>query len=415
MFNRAYVRGVQNAMVQAGHASFPSEENAAKVADYIADRIPFDSSTGPVPRETTAKIAEHIVDASQWYTKQADYVPGVFYKLASTDDLNKLAHAHALDVMQKAAEGSTIEGGDKGNKSPESAEAKMDAANRPAGYAENSQGSTAVDTKPGAVGKEQEQPAKPAETPAGTNSVIEQSKTSSLASLIAKIATGSNFMGGDKGNATPTTAEGKMDLTQRPHGYASLPHQGAPGAIPAMIGGSAVVGKETPHPNAPGEHPAGTNSVVQHSAKAASADPYMALFSKVAAEVVQFLPGGINEESKIAHVRACMGMTMEEKATYLVGLQKEAADASATEPTQHAPASKRYNGLTANQKQAGEGGLPAFIQEKIDAKKDGDKGEDKGEKSESKSEEKKEEKSEEKEKAASMLEHIRRISSAVNV
>jgi len=430
MFNRAYVRGVQNAMVQAGHAAFPDEVSAAKVADYIADRIELDPTKGPISREVTAAVAEHIIDASKWHTKQANFVPGAFYKVASVDDLGKLAHAHALDVMQKAAEGSTIEGGDKGNVQPNSAEGKMDIANRPLGYAEDSRGKTEVDTKPGAVGKEQEQPAKPAESPPGSNSVIEQSRTASLASLISKMAsgTGSTIMGGDKGNKEMSSAEAIMDQHQRPMGYAKLPGQGDLGELMKHVSGPAVIGKEMPHPKMPGEHPAGSNSVIEHSAKAAAEDPYMSLFKKVAAEIMEYIPASTNEDAKVAHVRACMGMTQPEKAHYLVGLQKEAADATSHAAPGTASYGMEHNAEKTHARQgaydgrkANQGGhkvaeMPDFIKEKIEAKAEGkseEKSEAKGdEKHESKAEEKKEHE-EKDEKSASLLEHIRRISNTV--
>jgi len=427
MFSRAYVRGVQNAMVQSGHAAFPDDVSAAKVADYIADRIEIDPTQGQISREVTAAVAAHIVDASKWHTKQAGFIPGGFYKVASVEDLGKLAHVHALDVMQKAAEGSTIEGGDKGNVQPNSAEGKMDAANRPAGYAEDSRGQTAVDTKPGAVGKEQEQPAKPAESPAGSNSAIEQSRTASLDSLIRKMAsgTGSTIMGGDKGNQEMSSAEAKMDIHQRPMGYARLPGQGDLGELMKQVSGPATIGRETPHPNAPAAHPAGSNSVIEHSAKAAAEDPYMTLFKKVASEIMEYLPA-VGEDAKVAHVRACMGMTQPEKAHYLVSLQKEAADATSHAAPGTASYGMEHNAEKTHSRQgaydgrkANQGGhkvaeMPAFIQDKIDAKNEG-KSEEKAEgkdheKSESKAEEKKEEKDE---KSASLLEHIRRISNTV--
>lgn len=425
MFERAYVRGIQNALVQSGQASFPDESVAAKVADYIADRIQIDPTAGQVPRATTAKIAEYLLDASNDFKKDPGFKAASFDKVASVDDLSKLAHAHAVDLMQKAAEGSTIEGGDKGNKEPSSAEAKMDVTARPGGYAEDSRGKTDVDTRPGAVGKEEEQPNKPTESPPGDNSVIEQTKSSSLADLIRKTAagTGSTIMGGDKGNKEPSSSEAKMDVSQRPHGYASLPGQGDLGQLMAQARGPAIIGRETPHPNAPAEHPAGSNSVLEHSGKAASEDPYITVFKKTAAQISPHLPGSLSEAQKIAHVRACMGMTDDEKAHYLVDLEKEAADHStpATPPgapaygSEHNPGKTHardgaYDGRTANQgtKQGGE--MPDFIRDKIDAKKD-DEGEKKDDKDDKNPFAKKDEKKDEKE--ASLADHFRRISSAV--
>ena len=419
MFKQAYCRGVQTALIQGGHVAYPSGDDACKVADYVADHIQFEPLNGqPIPRQKTAEIADALIDASKWYAQQPGFKAASFNKLASVDDLAKLAHAHAMDVMQKAAEGSNIEGGDKGNKEPSNAEGKMDAAARPEGYAADSRGKTEVDTKPGAVGKEEPQPNAPSNSPGGDNSVVEQSRTASLGSLIAKLAEGSNFTGGDKGNATPTTAEGKMDAAARPAGYALLPSQGAQGAIAPLATGPAIVGREIPQPAKPGESPAGTNSVIQHSAKAAQDEAYMLLFKKTASEVNAFLPAGLSDDQKVAHVRACMGMTMEEKAHYVHGLQKEAADRTAPKP---APQPAHYNGRDANQrpKTADEGGMPPFIQAKIDAKKEkdgeGDKkdGDKDHEKTETKSEEKKEEEKKEDEKQASLRDYLRRISATI--
>ena len=383
MFKHAYVRGVQNALIQGGHVAFPSVDDACKVADYIAERVDLDPLNGEaVPVDKTAAIADAVIDASNWYRGQPGFKAAAFQKLGSVDDLDQLAHAHAIHLMEKAAEGSTIEGGDKGNTEPTTGEGKMDASARPSGYAEDSQGYTEIDTRPGAVGAEEPQPNAPSVSPPGDNSVVEQSRTASLQSMISKLAEGSTIIGGDKGNTTPTTGEGKMDAALRPQTYAVLPQQGALGQMMAHVSGPAVIGKEIPQPMKPGESPTGSNSVIQHSQKAAGADPFITLFKKTAAEVHTYLPGALTEEQKVAHVRACMGMTMEEKAHYLNGLQKEAAD-----------------------KTSGE--MPAFIQAKIDAKKNGDKkDDDEGKKDDDKDDE-------DDKKEASLAAHLRRITASV--
>lgn len=395
MFKHAYVRGVQNALIQGGHVAFPSMNDACKVADFIAERVQMDPLNGEaIPHEKTAEIADAIIDASNWYRNQDGFKAAVFEKLGSVEDLGQLAHAHAINLMEKAAEGSTIEGGDKGNDEPTTGEGVMDAKARPEGYAEDSRGYTEVDTRPGAVGKEEPQPNAPAESPPGDNSVVDQTRTAALGDMIAKLAEGSTIIGGDKGNATPTTGEGKMDASLRPEGYAVLPQQGALGAVMSHVAGPAVVGKEIPQPMKPGESPAGSNSAIQHSQKAAQEnDPYLVLFKKTASEMSPYLPGVLSDEQKIAHVRACMGMTMEEKARYVHGLQKEAAD-----------------------KTSGE--MPAFIQEKIDAKKDGDKKDDKKDDAKKDDDKKDDDKGEDKkdndkEKSASLGEYLSRITAAV--
>lgn len=439
MFKNAYVRGIQTALINQGIAAFPDKNTADKVADYIADRVDVDLTKG-VPRETTHKVATDLVAASDWIAKQPGFKAAAWNKLATWDDVLKLAEDNATSLMEKAAEGSTIEGGDKGNTQGESpaGETKMDAAQRPPGYAEDSRGKTDVDTKPGAVGKEETQPNAPKETDSKANSVEEQSKTSAtLGSLFRKAAEGSTILGGDKGNKEPTTGEGKMDMAQRPPGYAVLPSQGSLGEMMKLVTGPAVIGKETAQPNKPAESPSGSNSLTEHSAKAAAEDPYIALFKKVATEINEYLPSGMDDDTKIATVRACMGLTTNEKAHFLSGLQKEAAEKTAAAPANVPPGSRSnysehtpeathsrpgaYDGRKGNQgtkaaedmppfmkkdddkdekkdekKDGDKGGLPSFIQDKIDAKKDGG-----GEK-----------KDDDKEKEASLRATMRRITEA---
>jgi hypothetical protein len=394
MIKHAYVRGIQTALVNSGAAAFPDETTASKIADYIADRVDIDPLQ-PVSRTVTHKVATDLVGASDWIKKQPGFKAASFNKLATWEDVAQLADRNATQLMTKAAEGSTIEGGDKGNTEGESpqGETKMDASQRPPGYAENSLGKTEVDTRPGAVGKEEEQPNKPKESPSGDNSVQEHSRTASLADLFRKSAEGSTIMGGDKGNQTMSSAEAMMDASQRPAGYAVLPHQGALGEMMNLVTGPAVIGRETAQPNKPGESPSGSNSLTEHSAKAAAEDPYIALFKKVATEIHEYLPGGLREDGKIAAVRACMGMTTEEKAYYLRGLQKEAADASAgsgklppgsrSNYNEHSPEATHsrpgaYDGRSGNQGTKSAGDLPAFMKkdDEKDEKKDGDKDKD---------------------------------------
>lgn len=424
MFKKAYVRGILSGLVQSGQAAFPSEEKAAACADYVAERIDiplFDekSAAVQVPLAVTAKVAGALIDASNAF-KQAGEKLVEPAKLASVEDLAKVAHAHVMHLM-KIAEGSTIEGGDKGNK-PEgapAAETKMDNAARPAGYAEDSRGKTEVDTRPGAVGKEQEHPKAPSESPSGDNSVKEQSRTAALGEMIKKMAEGSTLLGGDKGNKPDqaTAAESKMDHAARPWpSYANFGErgQGSAGEMAAHVKGPAVVGRETPHPNAPSNSPSGTNSVIEHSQKAAEDAAFLSVFKKTAAEVLPHMEGlELNEDEKIAHVKTMMGYTDEQRARHILGLQRaKTAAAATTQPagggglpgghpygTEHNPEvtakTKTYDGRVGNQKQ---GGLADALEA---AKKDDDK-----------SGEKKDEKKEEKEKEASLLDRINRLGAA---
>ncbi len=406
MFKHAYVRGIQSALINSGAAFFPDETAAIKVADYIADRIELDP-LGAVPPATAMKVAQDLVQASDWFKSQPNFKAASFQKLATWEDVRALGEQHAVQLMQKAAEGSTIEGGDKGNKEPTTGEGKMDLKDRPDGYAENSLGKTDVDVRPGQVGKEQDQPNKPTESPSGSNSVTEQSRTASITDLFRKAAEGSTILGGDKGNKEPTTGEGKMDLAARPEGYARLPHQGAPGALPGMATGSAIVGKEVAHPSGPSESPSGSNSLTAHSGKTGSEDPFLALFKKTASEIVQFLPESMEETTKIAHVRACMGLTIDEKANYLARFQPE--------PKTAAPAWQGYDGRNANQRKAAND-MPPFMKKDDDdkaEKKDDDKKDNLPPWMQGKSDEKKDEKSDEEKKEAAMRDTVGRIAAAL--
>jgi hypothetical protein len=436
MFCTAYVRGLQTALVNADRAAFPSEDVANKVADYIAERadLNFDKA---VPAETNLKIANQIIEASEWLKKQPSFKAAGWNKLATWDDVLKVAQHHVDQLFSKAAEGSTIEGGDKGNQMPQSpnGEQKMDLGQRPMGYATDSRGKTDVDTRPGAIGKEEEQPNAPARSDAKANSVEEQSKTSSLADMF-KAAAGSTIMGGDKGNM-PTQAvhsEAKMDQAQRPVGYATfgMGGVGGLGAVMNEVKGPALVGRETANPNAPARSDDKSNSVMQTTAKAAAEDPFVTLFKKVAAEVVEYLPAHMDDNAKIAAVRACMGLTTNEKFHYLNGLQKEAAVKVAGVPaavppgsrgdnyTQHSPDATHsrpgaYDGRKNNQanKTAEDGDLPPFMMaKKDDEKKDEDKGDEGDKKDMKKDDEKKDEGGEGDKKEASLRDMFSRIRAA---
>lgn len=428
MFKHAFVRGTMAALINHDAVAFPDEVTATKVADYIASRIEIDVNK-PIPQEAVRKVASELVAASDWIKRNQPHVKAAsFTKLATWEDVYALAGVHVEDLMTKAAEGSTIEGGDKGNKEPTTGEGKMDMSARPDGYAEHSLGKTDVDTRPGTVGKEEPQPSPPSESPSGSNSVTEHSRTASVAALFRKAAEGSTILGGDKGNTEPTTGEGKMDMSQRPQGYATLPHQGAPGAMAAMIGGAAVIGKETPHPNAPSESPSGSNSLTQHSAKAAAEDPYLALFKKTANEIVQYIPAALSDETKIAHVRACMGLEKSEKAAYLGRLQYDAKVASEKAAVEAASSGRRYDGRNANQRKSAEdGALPPFMKRDDDDKKsdgddkksdgDGDKKDSKPPWLQDKIDDKKsdgdDKKSDDDKKEAALRDHVARISAAL--
>lgn len=329
MLGRSYVRGVQAGLINCGKLTYPNDKIASEVADRLADQFgefPLykEGQELPVDERITAKIASMLLKVDPEF-KKVGHITSPRPIINSMEQLQKMASDHAVDLMKKA-EGSTIEGGDKGNDESTTAEGKMDDKNRPSGYAENSQGKTDVDTKPGVVGKEDAHPKGPSNSPSGSNSVEDQSRTASVLELLMKAAGGSNMEGGDKGNQEYTTAEGKMDEKNRPSGYAVLPSQGNPGAIPQMVSGAAVVGKETPHPNGPANTPGGTNSVIDQSKAASELDPeYVTLLKKTAEAVVKFLPSDMSPSDKLAQVKYLATLSNQKKAEHLHQLKTASA------------------------------------------------------------------------------------------
>lgn len=328
MFKRAFVRGIQSTLVANDRAVYPDEKIAAEVADYIADSLDFDPLSDTMTYDKVAELANHLIDASNELLKQGHKAdPSV--KTASLKDLTKLAHENAIALMQKAAEGTTLDPGNQGNKEETSAEGKNDKAYRPDGYAENSRGTTEIDTKPGEVGAMKDHPTGPANSPAGSNSLTE-GKSASLTETLRKMAQGTTLSPGNDGNKSSVTAEGQDELKARPQSYAVLPSQGAPSVVNNLVSGSAIAGREIPHPDGPTNKGVGasTNSLIQHSAKAASYDEmFIELFKKTANEVVNHLPTSLSQEQKVAEVRKCMGLNTEEKAGHILNLYKVAGDA----------------------------------------------------------------------------------------
>lgn len=445
LFKRAYVRGINDELVRLGLVRYPVKEAADEIADAVGDQLPAEPAAEPVSPETAADVAATLVDAANKLVSetQGEGLGGAeeeALKTSAAQDLDTRAHEQAYFCMVKAAEevkqaeGSTIEGGDKGNKPTDTAqaEAQMENKNRPEQYANvgvSGVGSTSsgAGRGTGVIGNEQPQPAAPKESPSGSNSVIQQSKMGSLREIIQRVALqkqaeGSTIEGGDKGNtmADATAAETQMEAANRPEGYAHLGRPGM-GETDLTVPPGANVGVEQAHPKAPAETPPGAlppssaNSIVENS-KTSEADPFLLLFKKTAEEVAPFLPKTLAQDDKIAHVRRMMGMNDVERTEYLGFIAKDAGatndQAFAVAEKHAAVASKRrYEGnpgrqdrTRSNQKQAGE--LPPALQAVIDRKKDenGEKKDDNG-----KDDEKHEKKEDEKKEGHDLLSRIRAI------
>lgn len=464
LFKRAYARGINDELVRLGIVRYATKEAADAVADAVGDQMPEEPAGEPVSPETAADVAATLVDAANKLVEETagagvaeEGAPPMpeeeELKTSAAKDLNTRAHEQGYAVLvkaaqEKAAAGSTIEGGDKGNDMTDTpaAETQMEAKNRPQGVHVMGVDGVGQTESPagrgeGVVGSETEPaPKAPGESPEGSNSVLQQTKAGELRAIIQKVAMGSTISGGDKGNslgqAAATTGEGKLEGDRRPEGYA---HKGVKnvGQSDHPAGkGVGVVGAEQPHPHQPGESPSGStpgesgNTVVQQStaAKEGSAeDPFMALFKKTAEEVGAHLPGNLSEDEKVGHIRKLMGLNDEERNQYIGLLHKDAGatdDQAVEAASKHAAATcerrryenpygrKRTDRTKSNQKtamSAAQEKLPEVLKNAIKNKEgngNGDKGGDKKEDMPPKEEKK----DEEKEGQVDLLARIRQIS-----
>jgi len=476
LFKHSYARGVNDELIRLGLVRYPTKVAADEIADAVGEQMeqdpgeaalgaPEGAAAAPVSPETAAEVAAVLVESANKLIEEtgaagmaAEGAPPMpeeeALKTSAATDLETRAHNQSYDVMVKAAMGSTIEGGDKGNDLLDAkavtGEGLLEATRRPEGYAvkgEDGVGQTdhGAGRGVGVIGNETiPAPAAPSETPGGSNTVIQQSKMgSSLREAIRKVAMmGSTIAGGDKGNtladAAGVTGEALLEQMRRPEGYA----ENMLGATTLPVTPAATIGTEQPHPNQPGASPAGAvpgpagNSIVEFSNKTGSDDPFLTLFKKTAGEVSTFLPTNLTEEQKIAHIRQMMGMNEGERNEYVGVLHKHAGatDDQAVDVAQkHAACARerrqKYAGYSGrertdrtrtNQKQAGE--LPPALAAAIGEKKDGDEPGEGTTGSESaahegkepKSEEKKEEAKEEKKEGADLLSRIRSISQSVH-
>jgi hypothetical protein len=455
IFKRAYVRGVNDELVRLGHLRWPSKTAADAIADAVGDQMPVEPAAEGVSPETAADVAATLIDSANKLVEESGGMPEAAapeeeaLKTSAAQDLATRAGQQAYAIMVKAAEetkqavGSTIEGGDKGNKMTDTpaAETEMEAKNRPEMIHVVGEGNTqsGAGRGTGVVGKEDvgaDTPdGAPNETPSGSNSALEQSKMGTLREIIQKVAMGSTIEGGDKGNkgTDATAAETIQEFQRRPEGYAE--NMLAQSDLPVTP--AATVGTEQAQPIQPGESPAGStpgeagNSNVQWSNESktgAAEDPFIALFRKTAEMVGGSLPTSLDEEQKIAHLRQMMGMTDAERAEYIGLLHKEAGstddeavNAAKTAACKMRDHRSRYSGnpgrkdrRSSNQKTAAE--LPAALKEQAEKMKNKAEKKDNGEKKDEKEDngEKKEMAGEEMPAAlkegSDLLSRIRRVS-----
>jgi hypothetical protein len=192
-------------------------------------------------------------------------------------------------------------------------------SHRPDDYALVGQGNANFDggfVPAGAVaGSEQVHPLAPkAPGGASTNSVIEVSKNASVQHALRKLAEGSSTITGGmsvpNNQAASPSAEGHLDISQRPEDYALVGQGNANfDGTPA----AAVTGMEVPHPDQPAHGGAATNSVVDASKNA----QWNQHFNAVANLVGPRLPQNMPMEAKVAAVKQCMALEPYDQNVYL--------------------------------------------------------------------------------------------------
>jgi hypothetical protein len=392
---RAFVRGINDELIRLGYVRYSDKIAADEIADAVGDQMPEEPAAEPVSPETAADVAATLVDAANKLVEETsgaglaeEGAPPMAeeeeLKTSAAQDLDTRAYNQGYACLVKAAQeaekratGSTIEGGDKGNTLSDAAattgEGKVEADRRPDGYANvgvDGVGDTShpAGRDPGAqVGTEEAHPDQPgasdagAVPPASGNTVVEQSKSSSLRAIIQKVAMGTTIEGGDKGNtldqAAALTGEGKLEADRRPMGYAHMGKDNV-GQTETPIGRDpqSSVGHEMDHPDKPKESPpqstpdGGAGNTVVEQSQASKESAYMNLFTQTAQKVASLLPNNLDQDMKIAHIRQMMGLTDSEQTEYIGMLHKEAgaSDEAVIAATEKAAACmrerRRYSG-----------------------------------------------------------------------
>jgi len=211
LFKRAHVRGMVHELTRMGVVSWPTKLAEEEAADEIADAMPEEvipeqtEDDGLTPEQAEAALEKIVEVAEQIAEKTGHVIYEDTCKIASVTSYEDAASHAAIAVMEKAAaevsdSGPIIPGqGSPVEDNSATAEADVDAMNNPSTDVVGPQGTTAVDTKPGAVGAEEirmEQPGAVGTPPTG-----EAAKTAamlqSIESLLKKVATdGASISGG---------------------------------------------------------------------------------------------------------------------------------------------------------------------------------------------------------------------------
>jgi hypothetical protein len=324
----AFARGVGNYLQRTGTTQIPTEELLKHACAAASGAISVEPSQHAVPHEQTFKVAQHLVAFNESLMQQGKTAAHVTPVCIDTDA--QTAYGDMITHLVKQAMSSVITGAPT---APNTIANSSDAAavleaHRPDGYALAGMGNTNITDVPAAAvtGVETPHPLAPkAVGGVASNSIVEASKNASITATLRKLAEGSTTITG--GPSPPNTqmaspsAEGKLDIAQRPEGFALVGQGGANiDGTPA----AAVTGMETPHPDQPAHTGVGTNSVVEATKNAQWNQHFQAVASLVGPQLPEAMP----MEAKVAAVKQCMALEPVAQTQYLQKLASQYAPQS---------------------------------------------------------------------------------------
>lgn len=267
LFKHAHMRGMAHELTRQGIVTWPSKLAEEEAADLVADdfeeeEVPEVSGEQGLDAETAQAALNKLVEvAEELAEKTSGAADPQLNKTAAATSYEAAASAAALSVMEKAAEDTAVSSGPDlpGQTAPApeisaTAEGEQDATNTPSASLVGPQGTSDLNTAPGAVGKEEKQPEQPgAEASPPTGEVAKTSALASLESMLSKLAMdGASLSGGAAAGTPPTPRQDLDDNLVIPGAVAS--NQGQTGQnVPAAanIGVTMRQPAGTPGPTAP--------------------------------------------------------------------------------------------------------------------------------------------------------------------
>jgi len=321
LFKRAHIRGMAHELTRQGIVTWPSKTAEEEAADGLADaleeeEVPEVTGEEGLDPETAQAALDKLVEvAEEIAAKTGSYDPSLTKTAASTSYEDAASDA-AWSLMEKAAEETAVDSGPDmpGQSAPTpdlgaTAEAEQDARNVPSADLVGPQGTSDVDTSPGAVGAEEKQPEQPgAEESPPTGEVAKTSSLESLQSMLRKLAReefnkvaadGASLSGGSTQGSPPVPRQDLNDNLVIPGAVA--PSQGqtgqnVPGA--ANVGVTMKQPAGTPGPTAPTPNKPAQDAMKQAMAILSSTPTGRSFLKKLSEEAEAEEEEEMSEEEK---------------------------------------------------------------------------------------------------------------------